>query len=82
MKCRIGKDFEDDLEFLLQGVSDFDLQGNITASEILVHGPLAFPIGTTEGGQAFLAGSYYGQGRVIVVTHEAILGREVEIRLV
>ncbi|KAM8905010.1 TRPM8 channel-associated factor homolog isoform 1-T2 [Spinachia spinachia] len=70
-----GKDFEDDLEFLLQGVTDFDIQG-VTASEILVHGPLAFPIGTTENGQAFLAGSYYGKGRVIVVTHEGLLGRE------
>ncbi|KAL6116463.1 uncharacterized protein ACO6RY_01078 [Pungitius sinensis] len=75
MAVVMGKDFEDDLEFLLEGVSDFDIQG-ITASEILVHGPLAFPIGTTENGQAFLAGSYYGQGRVIVVTHEGTLGRE------
>lgn len=77
-KYRIGKDFEDDLEFLLKGVSEFDLQGGSIASEVLVHGPLAFPIGTTGDGRAFLAGAYYGQGRVIVVTHEGFLGREVE----
>ncbi|XP_019111803.2 TRPM8 channel-associated factor homolog [Larimichthys crocea] len=76
MSAVIGKDFEDDLEFLLKGVSEFDLQGGSIASEVLVHGPLAFPIGTTGDGRAFLAGAYYGQGRVIVVTHEGFLGRE------
>ncbi|XP_068562982.1 TRPM8 channel-associated factor homolog [Cebidichthys violaceus] len=76
MAVVLGKDFEDDLQFLLHGVSDFDLQGGILASEVLVHGPLAFPIGTTPSGQAFLAGSYYGQGRVIVVSHEGLIGRE------
>ncbi|XP_073347236.1 TRPM8 channel-associated factor homolog [Pagrus major] len=71
MSVVIGKDFEDDFEFLLQGISNFDLQ-NVTVSEVLVHGPLAFPIGTTKDGQAFLAGAYYGQGRVIVITHEGL----------
>ncbi|KAJ4935619.1 hypothetical protein JOQ06_017150 [Pogonophryne albipinna] len=71
-----GMDFEDDLEFLLTGVSEFDLQGSAVSSEILVHGSLAFPIGTTKDGQTFLAGSYYGQGRVIVVSHEGFLGRQ------
>ncbi|XP_074497440.1 TRPM8 channel-associated factor homolog [Sebastes fasciatus] len=76
MAVVIGKDFEDDLEFLLQGVSEFDLQNGVAASEVLVHGPLAFPIGTTEDGRAFLAGAYYGQGRVIVISHEGLLRRE------
>ncbi|XP_026172019.1 TRPM8 channel-associated factor homolog [Mastacembelus armatus] len=76
MTISVGKDFEDDLEFLLEDVSEFDLQGGQIASEILVHGPLAFPIGTTGDGKVFLAGAYYGQGRVIVVSHETFLGRE------
>ncbi|XP_054468214.1 TRPM8 channel-associated factor homolog [Anoplopoma fimbria] len=76
MAVVIGKDFEDDLQFLLQGVSEFDIQGGFLASEILVHGPLAFPIGTMDSGQPFLAGSYYGQGRVIVISHEGLLGLE------
>uniref|UniRef100_A0A667Y1M8 Peptidase M60 domain-containing protein n=1 Tax=Myripristis murdjan TaxID=586833 RepID=A0A667Y1M8_9TELE len=71
----IGKDFEDDLQFLLQGVSEFHFKGGIP-SEVLVHGPLAFPIGSNEWGQAFLAGAYYGRGRVIVVTHEGALGHQ------
>ncbi|XP_029301610.1 TRPM8 channel-associated factor homolog [Cottoperca gobio] len=76
MAVVIGKDFEDDLEFLLEGVSEFDIQGPSIASEILVHGSLAFPIGTNANGQTFLAGAYYGQGRVIVVSHEGFLRRE------
>ncbi|XP_018543106.1 LOW QUALITY PROTEIN: TRPM8 channel-associated factor homolog [Lates calcarifer] len=76
MAVVIGKDFEDDLEFLLQGISEFDLQNGVAASEVLVHGPLAFPIGTTEDGRVFLAGAYYGQGRVVVITHEGLLRRE------
>ncbi|XP_071351951.1 TRPM8 channel-associated factor homolog [Trachinotus anak] len=76
MAVVIGKDFEDDLEFLLQGVPEFDLQNGVVASELLVHGPLAFPIGTTEDGRVFLAGAYYGQGRVVVITHEGLLRRK------
>ncbi|XP_041850122.1 TRPM8 channel-associated factor homolog [Melanotaenia boesemani] len=76
MAAVIGKDFEDDLEFLLQGISEFNVRDGLLASEVLVHGPLAFPIGTTADGRAFLAGAYYGQGRVIVVTHEGLLGSE------
>ncbi|KAL3992259.1 GPI ethanolamine phosphate transferase 3 subunit O [Sarotherodon galilaeus] len=71
-----GRDFKDDLEFLLQGVSEFNLPSEYLCSEVLVHSSLAFPIGTTEDGQPFLAGAYYGRGRVIVVTHEAYLGVE------
>ncbi|XP_074535914.1 TRPM8 channel-associated factor homolog [Halichoeres trimaculatus] len=76
MAVVIDKDFGDDLEFLLDGVPEFDLKADALASEILIHGPLAFPIGTTEGGQAFAAGVYYGQGRVIVVSHEGFLRGE------
>uniref|UniRef100_A0A3Q3KGN9 Peptidase M60 domain-containing protein n=1 Tax=Monopterus albus TaxID=43700 RepID=A0A3Q3KGN9_MONAL len=68
MSISIGKDFKDDFEFLLQGVSEFEIPGGLLASEVLVHGTLAFPIGT--------AGAYYAQGRVIVVSHEGLLGQE------
>lgn len=71
----IKKDFKNDLESLLKDVSEFNIQGGAVPSEVLVHGPLAFPIGSTQEGHAFLAGAYYGQGRVIVVTHEGYIGR-------
>ena len=70
------------MEFLLQGISEFDLQNGVEASEVLAHGPLAFPIGTTEDGRAFLAGAYYGKGRVVVITEEGLLRREVGCELV
>ncbi|XP_063762224.1 TRPM8 channel-associated factor homolog isoform X2 [Eleginops maclovinus] len=76
MSLRIGKDFKDDLDILLEGISEFDLTDGIIASEALIHGPLAFPIGTTEEGRTFLAGSYYGRGRVVVITHEYPLKSE------
>ncbi|KAK0155033.1 TRPM8 channel-associated factor [Merluccius polli] len=60
--------FKDDLAFLLEGVSEFELKNE--CSEIQVHGHLAFPIST------FLAGAYYGRGRVICVTHEALFGQQ------
>ncbi|XP_049323275.1 TRPM8 channel-associated factor homolog isoform X2 [Astyanax mexicanus] len=72
----IGKDFKDDLKALLKGVSEFDIQGGAIASEVMAHGPLAFPIGLTSGGRAFIAGAYHGQGRVIVTTHEGYMGRD------
>ncbi|XDV32617.1 hypothetical protein PO909_003386, partial [Leuciscus waleckii] len=76
LSVSIGKDFKDDLEFLLQGVSEFDTQGGAIASEVMVHGPLAFPIAVTPAGKAFIAGAYYGQGRVILASHEGYLGRD------
>ncbi|XP_032401730.1 TRPM8 channel-associated factor homolog [Xiphophorus hellerii] len=69
-------DFKKDLEFLLKGISDFDIKGDGLPSAALVHGPLAFPIGTTDKGKVFLAGTYYGRGRIIVVTHESFLQYE------
>lgn len=65
------------MEFLLQGISEFEIPSGLLASEVLIHGQLAFPIGTTDEGRAFLAGAYYGQGRVVVATHEGLLGRQV-----
>ncbi|XP_026081861.1 TRPM8 channel-associated factor homolog [Carassius auratus] len=70
------KDFKDDLKFLLEGVSEFDVQGGAQASEVLVHGPLAFPIAVTPDEKAFIAGAYYGKGRVILVSHEGYMGRD------
>lgn len=63
-------------------MTEFDLTSDLLASEVMVHGPLAFPIGTTTDGRPFLAGTYYGQGRVIVVTHEVVLGKEVQFEFI
>ncbi|XP_072311755.1 TRPM8 channel-associated factor homolog [Eucyclogobius newberryi] len=72
---KVCKDFKDDLEFLLLGVSEFNMTGG-TFSEVLVHGPLSFPIAANPDGRAVIAGGYYGKGRVIVVSHEGLLGNK------
>ncbi|KAK2916895.1 hypothetical protein Q8A67_001269 [Cirrhinus molitorella] len=71
-----GKDFKDDLHFLLEGVSEFNIQSEAVPSEVMVHGPLAFPIAVTPDGKAFIAGAYYGQGRVILLSHESYMDRD------
>ncbi|XP_037534005.1 TRPM8 channel-associated factor homolog [Nematolebias whitei] len=68
--------FKEDLEFLLKGVSEFDTRGDAAFSDALIHGPLSFPIGATNDGHVFLAGSYFGKGRVILTTHETFMGSE------
>lgn len=67
---------KEDLELLLDGVSEFDIRGDAVPSEVLIHGPLSFPIGITPDDKAFLAGANYGQGRVIVATQESYLSHE------
>lgn len=80
IKYRPARDFDDDLKALLKGLTEFE-SGAGTFSEILAHGPLAFPIATTEDGRPFLAGSYYGLGRILVVSHEGCLSNTVQSKL-
>ncbi|XP_076000035.1 TRPM8 channel-associated factor homolog [Genypterus blacodes] len=72
-----GEDFKDDWKDLFLEIPELILESDVVASEVFIHSPLAFPVGTNKDGQAFLAGAYYGQGRVIVVTHEGLLRREI-----
>lgn len=76
---RPARDFNDDLNFLLKGVKELDVGSKSIFSEILPHGSLAFPIGTTEDGRPFLAGAYYGLGRVLVISHEECLSNQVQL---
>lgn len=78
---RPARDFNDDLDSLLKGVTEFDVGATYLFSEILPHGSLAFPIGTTAEGRPFLAGAYYGLGRVLVISHESGLRNQVQLIL-
>ncbi|XP_056428973.1 TRPM8 channel-associated factor homolog isoform X2 [Hyla sarda] len=69
-------DFSADLKMLLKEVSTLDVSGTEIASELLLHGPLTFPIGITNNFQCFFAAAYYGRGRIVVGTHEAYLYRK------
>ncbi|KAM9317878.1 TRPM8 channel-associated factor homolog [Pholidichthys leucotaenia] len=72
----IKRNFKDDLQFLVKEISEVEIPSGSLASEVLVHSPLAFPIATNKNGEVFLAGAYYGQGRVVVVSHEGLLQLE------
>ncbi|XP_029704826.1 TRPM8 channel-associated factor homolog [Takifugu rubripes] len=76
MSLKPARDFNDDLNFLLKGVKELDVGSTSIFSEILPHGSLAFPIVTTEDGRPFLAGAYYGLGRVLVISHEECLSNQ------
>ncbi|XP_065279674.1 TRPM8 channel-associated factor 2-like [Emys orbicularis] len=68
-----GLDFSRDLNLLLRGVSELDIVTDGVPSHLLVHGTLAFPLGLDDAYQCFLAATHYGQGRVVVATHEVLL---------
>ncbi|KAG9489718.1 hypothetical protein GDO78_005581 [Eleutherodactylus coqui] len=71
--CPIYKElnFSADLKHLMQNVSNLDISGPSVLSELLLHGPLTFPIGLTNSNQCFFGAAYYGRGCVVVGTHEA-----------
>ncbi|KFP99795.1 Protein FAM115C, partial [Leptosomus discolor] len=62
-----------DAEFLLRGVSELDLVTGGIPSILLVHGVLSFPLCLDSSHRCFLAAAHYGQGRVVVATHESQL---------
>ncbi|XP_072302105.1 TRPM8 channel-associated factor homolog [Eucyclogobius newberryi] len=62
-----------DREILSEGVSELNFLKSSLGSEILVHGQLSFPIAWNNDGKVFLAGGYYGKGRVIAAAHERLL---------
>ncbi|XP_044284425.1 TRPM8 channel-associated factor homolog [Varanus komodoensis] len=69
---------EEDLKILLNGVTQFNIHGDNPAgraipARLLIHGTLAFPVGITDSHLAFLGAAYYGRGRVVVASHEALL---------
>ncbi|XP_040269521.1 TRPM8 channel-associated factor homolog [Bufo bufo] len=69
-------DFSTDLKQFFNGVSSLDITGSATASELLLHGPLTFPLGLTSSHQCFFAAAYYGRGRVVVGSHESFLTKK------
>ncbi|XP_077330028.1 TRPM8 channel-associated factor homolog [Lithobates pipiens] len=70
-----GIHFSADLEHLMQEVNDLDISGGNMSSELLLHGPLTFPVGLTNNNQCFFGAAYYGRGRIVVGTHEGYLAK-------
>lgn len=60
-------------EALMNGVTNWDLPTGPVPSELLLIGEAAFPVMVNGKGQVLIAASSYGQGRLVVVAHEAYL---------
>lgn len=57
----------------MNGVTSWDLPKEFTPSELLLIGEAAFPVMVNDKGQVLIAVSFYGQGRLVVVSHESYL---------
>lgn len=71
--CRHQANLSLDAECLLRGVSELDLVTGGAPSILLVHGVLSFPLCLDSSHRCLLAAARYGQGRVVVATHESQL---------
>lgn len=70
---RCGEDLRRHQHQLLEGISELDIKTGGIPSQLLVHGPLAFPLGLDASLGCFLAAARYGQGRVVLAAHEGLL---------
>ncbi|KAL6091250.1 hypothetical protein STEG23_027012 [Scotinomys teguina] len=60
-------------ETLMNGVTSWDLPKEFIPSELLLIGEAAFPVMVNDKGQVLIAASSYGQGRLVVISHESYL---------
>ncbi|XP_008050580.1 TRPM8 channel-associated factor 2 isoform X2 [Carlito syrichta] len=60
-------------EALMDGVTNWDVPKGPIPSELLLIGEAAFPVMVNDKGQVLIAASFYGQGRLVVVSHEGYL---------
>lgn len=60
-------------EALMNGVTHWDLPKDYTPCELLLIGEAAFPVMVNDKGQVLIAASFYGQGRLVVISHEGYL---------
>ncbi|KAH0508905.1 TRPM8 channel-associated factor 3 [Microtus ochrogaster] len=58
---------------LMNGVTSWDLPKTYIPCELLLIGEAAFPVMVNAKGQVLIAVSSYGQGRLVVVSHESYL---------
>ncbi|XP_077004598.1 TRPM8 channel-associated factor 2-like [Tamandua tetradactyla] len=58
---------------LVDGVTSWDIPQNLLPSELLLIGEAAFPVMVNDKGQVLIAASSYGQGRLVIVSHEGYL---------
>ncbi|XP_051856265.1 TRPM8 channel-associated factor 2-like isoform X3 [Antechinus flavipes] len=62
-----------DFEILIKGLNSWNLPTGPVPCELLLIGEAAFPILVNKNGQVLIAASQYGQGRMVVMSHEDYL---------
>lgn len=60
-------------EALMNGVTSWDVPEDAIPCELLLIGEASFPVMVNDMGQVLIAGSSYGRGRLVVVSHEDYL---------
>uniref|UniRef100_A0A8C2MRC6 TRPM8 channel-associated factor 2 n=1 Tax=Cricetulus griseus TaxID=10029 RepID=A0A8C2MRC6_CRIGR len=60
-------------EALMNGVTSWDLPKEPIPCELLLTGEATFPVMVNDKGQVLIAASSYGQGRLVVISHEGYL---------
>ncbi|XP_059252206.1 TRPM8 channel-associated factor 2-like isoform X2 [Mustela nigripes] len=60
-------------EALMDGVTGWNVPKGPIPCELLLTGEAAFPVMVNDKGQVLIAASSYGQGRLVVVSHEGYL---------
>lgn len=60
-------------EGLVAGLHEWDFSGGFVPCELLLTGEAAFPVLVSPQKQVLIAASRYGQGRMVIVSHEGIL---------
>ncbi|XP_058153491.1 TRPM8 channel-associated factor 2-like [Dasypus novemcinctus] len=60
-------------EALMDGVTSWDIPKGPVPCELLLIGEAALPVMVNDKGQVLIAASSYGQGRLVIVSHEGYL---------
>ncbi|XP_027697056.1 TRPM8 channel-associated factor 2-like isoform X2 [Vombatus ursinus] len=63
----------DDIEVLVKGLNRWNLPSGPMPCELLLVGEAAFPVLVNKNGQVLIAASHYGQGQMVVMSHEGYL---------
>ncbi|XP_072508575.1 TRPM8 channel-associated factor 2-like [Notamacropus eugenii] len=69
MEMNLSNDFE----CLVKGLNTWELPGGVIPSELLIISETSFPVLVNRSYQVLIAASHYGQGRMVVLSHECYL---------
>ncbi|XP_020853655.1 TRPM8 channel-associated factor 2-like [Phascolarctos cinereus] len=62
-----------DYKCLVKGLNTWELPSDLIPSELLIISEASFPVLVNKNYQVLIAASHYGQGRIVVLSHEGYL---------